>query len=225
MVWDLEQGKIVETHDEHTGWITRIVVARDGKTFVTSSSDRSLVVWDSATRQPLTRLRGHLAEVWSLALAPDGRTLASGSIEGTKLWDPLTRHTPSELTVTKNAAGFSADSRMLVAMAGDRAILWDVASGATRSMPLGDTPGPLQMDFFGHVADVHAREPFVVLGRADGSVELWNIAAHVRVVSWPGRTLAVGYWDVDRSRIRLWRAPSWEEINALEKTAEGAPRQ
>ena len=84
MVWDVAEGRVVDTTlNEHTGGITAIAYARDGRTLATSSRDRTLVVWDWATRKALVRLRGHLGEVWSVAISPDGRMLASGSAEGT----------------------------------------------------------------------------------------------------------------------------------------------
>ena len=46
MVWDVAEGRLVDTLNEHTGGITAISYARDGRTMATSSRDRTLVVWD-----------------------------------------------------------------------------------------------------------------------------------------------------------------------------------
>ena len=46
MVWDVAEGRVVETLNEHTGGITTIAYARDGRTMATSSRDRTLIVWD-----------------------------------------------------------------------------------------------------------------------------------------------------------------------------------
>src|SRR5437879_3672852 len=93
------------THHEHTGYVTAVAVAPDGKTFATTSTDRTVNVWDAVTFKHLVRLRGHVGEVWSGAISPDGRMVMSGSAEGTtKLWSTDTaRH---DCVWSKNSCGF-----------------------------------------------------------------------------------------------------------------------
>src|SRR5262245_5700194 len=90
----------------------------------------------SALAQPKERatLKGHTFNVNSVAFSPDGKTLASGSIDETiKLWEVATGkelatlmgHTDSVLSVV-----FSPDGKTLASGSRDRTIkLWDVATG------------------------------------------------------------------------------------------------
>ena len=50
--------------------------------------DCTASVWDIATGKELHKLEGHTAEIFSVAVSPDGRRIATGSRDRTlKIWE------------------------------------------------------------------------------------------------------------------------------------------
>ena len=52
------------------------------------SIDKSIILWNTVTREKITTLLGHTNYIYSMCFSPDGNTLASASDDNTiKLWD------------------------------------------------------------------------------------------------------------------------------------------
>ena len=63
----------------------------DGTRLASAGDDGTVRVWDAATGQEALTLKGHTAEVSSVAFSPDGTRLASAGDDSTvKVWDAAT---------------------------------------------------------------------------------------------------------------------------------------
>jgi hypothetical protein len=65
-----------------------VAYSPDGKTVLTSSEDRTIILWNAATGERIRTFVGHNGSVYALAYNPHGATFASGADDGiVLLWD------------------------------------------------------------------------------------------------------------------------------------------
>jgi RNA polymerase sigma factor (sigma-70 family) len=87
--WDLTTGKVLPRLPGHEGGPVRaLAFSPDGKVLASGGTNRTIRIWELATRGQRCQLPGHLGAVLTLAFSPDGKALASGSADATVLvWD------------------------------------------------------------------------------------------------------------------------------------------
>jgi RNA polymerase sigma factor (sigma-70 family) len=140
-VWDLARGTrryelMPPGREKAVRRIIGIVAfTPDGKTLISGNVDwGGLICWDLATGTEQRRL-GETVFGYSLAFAPDRRTLALGAAGSIRLLDTASGkdrfpHTGHGMPI--NQVQFTADGRTLVTASTDEIMVWDAATGTER---------------------------------------------------------------------------------------------
>jgi WD40 repeat protein len=82
-LWDIKTGEPLKTITPASR-ASFIVYSPDGNTL--ASTDRKVIhLWNAHSGELLRTLTGHIGYIYSIAFSPDGRTLTSGSRDGTML--------------------------------------------------------------------------------------------------------------------------------------------
>jgi WD40 repeat protein len=144
----------------------------DGKALVIAVGPSALLV--APEGKPLGTIGPHGTSISCLALTADGRTLATGSAEGTiKLWDVAGRKERRTISGHRGSVGsvcFSPEGKLLVSTGGrGEAPLWDTATGKVVREWKHDS-------FFVAAATFTPDGKMVVTGGYDGNARLWDVA-------------------------------------------------
>lgn len=85
-VWNSRTGEMVaELKGAHKRLICCVRFSSDGNRIVTAAHDKKVVIWNAKSGEIVAELLGHTKEVDGIALSPDGRLLATASLDGTAM--------------------------------------------------------------------------------------------------------------------------------------------
>jgi WD40 repeat protein len=189
-----------------------------------SCQQKEIRLWDMATRQQIGQPL-HTEAVFSVDFSPDGKTLVSGSQDGTiLLWDittrqqigqPLTGHTEPVTSVA-----FSPDGKILaLGNHNGKIVLWDVATHQNIGV-LTNYTSVVRVAF-------SPDGKLLILGSDDGTISLWDVAMRKQLskplkgqtdlgesvdFSLDWKTLASGG---DDGTIVLWDVMTYQELGTL----------
>jgi len=139
---------------------------------VTGSDDFTLMLFELPNKVPIKQMVGHGKPVMHVQFSPDGRYIASGSLDKKiKLWDGYTGEFMCNFTGHVGSVyvmSWSVDSQYLISASQDSTLkLWDIK---TRK---------LMMDLPGHADQIYALDwsvdgRLVASGGKDRQVKLWT---------------------------------------------------
>ena len=223
-LWDLPSGKALRTLKKHkSGPIWTLAFSPDGKTLA-SASEGEVILWDMETGVEPHILGEDLACGQCAAFAADGKTLASGGLDGKIwLWDVDSRRVMEILQGQTRghicSLAFSADGRLAAGSTDGTVTLWDANSRTEQDVLKGHQ----------HLVWSLAFSPdnnILASASWDGTVRFWDITgrrppdslsghtSEVTTVAFSpdGSAVASGSYD---GTVRLWDVRTAEELTTL----------
>jgi WD40 repeat protein len=214
--WDAGTGKELADQGGHRGPVTAVLLASDGKTALSMSSDNTIRRWEWATGKELNRFQ-FPAGTTCIALGADARTVAVGNRDrSVRLHDTtsgkegkkLTEHTGLPL-----ALAFSPDGKILASRGSDNTLrLTDTTTAKElKQIALGVPANPANPGGFmlNAMAPAGPGPVFSPDGR------LLALAIITQVNAWVGRVPAA----TPGNSIHLFALPTGKEVCRIELAA------
>ena len=111
-------------------------------------NDETVRIWDAATGEQRATLTGHRGQVWTVAIAPDGTWLATGSQDKTaRIWniDSLQSDSGFAERISMDSVAFAPDGTWLAAGGDDGTVrIVDATTGKHRATQVGTKRGWLR---------------------------------------------------------------------------------
>ncbi len=132
-LYDMTTGKPLPKLAGHaSGGVRRLVFTPDGKQLLSAGFDGAVRVWDMATSKELRHIQIESGTVYSLALAPDGQTIATAGRDGLHLWDLATGKELIRDEISRHscvAVAISPDGKLVASGDTECVKLWETATG------------------------------------------------------------------------------------------------
>jgi WD40 repeat protein len=232
-IWELETWrKVAELHGNSTYQVTSAAVSTNEKWIFTTNEEYTVLVWEAATGNVVTKLPRDENRLGRKKVSPDGKWLYTHNYNGSvgiwmttgnvyAKWQAFSKTKEDCKTSAENwvgsghtspvfNVGCSNDGKLVVSAGEDKtAIVWDVK---TKKIKIG---------LYGHTgrvvkASFSPDSKWVVTGSYDGTARVWEVSTGVNVAVLRGHKYIVG--NVAFSPDGKWVVTSAEKLRLWETT-------
>lgn len=184
-IWEVATGEEVRTLKEHSDAVFAVSFMPGGTRVVSAAGDRTIKIWDVTTGRRIFTISEPLDAVYGLAIHPRGTEIAAaGADRIVRTWTWSDGAAGAPLATLRRSTFAHADAVLGLAYSSDGTTL--VSTGADRIVKVWDAETlrerqalDLQPDWVMGLA-LSADGKWLALGRYDGSVGLYDLAAGVR---------------------------------------------
>lgn len=240
-----DKGKVdYVLRSKHDAVIHAVAFSPDGKLLATTGDDRSIWVWDVATKAHLYSLVAHEWSVRAVAFSPDGKTLLTGCEDGKAIfWDIASKTPTASLDAHQGvirSVAFCPGGKIAATAGLDNCVrIWDVATHQEIGTLHGHQAGEALMAFspdgkslatVGTILDAKGDSPYPGLSIrtiVGGEVRLWDVTTGKERLTFRGHTGScitcisfsptgnlIATGDRD-NRVTVWDATSGNELVTL----------
>jgi WD40 repeat protein/tRNA A-37 threonylcarbamoyl transferase component Bud32 len=196
-LWDAQTGREALSLKGHTGPVNSVCFSPDGRRLAVATTDPQelfnptrlggeVKVWDAQTGQETLTLKGDTWKVTGVAFSPDGRRLASASMDGTvKVWEAQTGKEQLALKCGGSCVAVSPDGKRLATGTWDDTVrVWDAQTGKPVLSLKGHTNRVSWVCF-----SPDGRR--LASASKDETVKVWDLATGQEVLTLKGHTAPV----------------------------------
>ena len=226
----------LRTLSGHRGNVNALAFAAEGKYLFAAAGENGLFgevrQWNVADGKLVRAFEGHRDALFSVAVSPDGKTLATGSYDQKiKLWNIESGEEVRTLSGHNGCVfdlAFRPDGKLLASASADRTVkLWDVASGERR-----DTLSQSLKEL--HTVAFSPDGKRLAAGGVDNRIRVWEISESAAETTNPllysrfaheGAILNLAFSadgkilvsSADDRTVKLWDAAEFKERALLDK--------
>jgi WD40 repeat protein len=169
----------------HTIYIKSLSFSPDGKLIASGSQDGTIVLWETATRQPVAQLEeDDTSTVCQVIFSPDGRWLASVGLRTVSLWDVSKARQAGASSLqpfwqseaNARSVAFSPDGKWLAWVYEHTVLLWDISAMSTSRTPAASDVG-LSIDMYSVSSLTFSPDSLLLAIGNEYGVILWDVAA------------------------------------------------
>lgn len=178
-VWDPQTGTHYYTLEKGDGLgETKLDLNSDGTILVVGKSDGRIRIWDLKSKELLRSFSLPSRELYSVAISPNNKLLASGGEDEVNIWDLQTGNllysltenlTPTAKFFNTTALAFSDDSQLLITGGYDGVLrIWNLSTGQVRLQILN------AQSRIGAVTFSQDKNVIAAGGESGSSVRFWD---------------------------------------------------